>query len=158
MKKYVEGLKKCLPTMTMAMAIISASGAFSYVMSYLKVPQNLTTWLLSLTSDKILLTLLLLVMMLILGCFMDMGILILLTTPILYPIATGVLGFNPYGIGLCTPPVGTSLFIGCSIAKTPVEKVVKGFMPFYLSMVIMLLLLTFIPALSLGLPRLLGLL
>ena len=163
MKKYVEGLKKCLPTMTMAMAIISASGAFSYVMSYLKVPQNLTTWLLSLTSDKILLTLLLLVMMLILGCFMDMGILILLTTPILYPIATGVLGFNPYhfgvvlvlayGIGLCT-----SLFIGCSIAKTPVEKVVKGFMPFYLSMVIMLLLLTFIPALSLGLPRLLGLL
>ena len=167
-KKYVEGLKKCLPTMTMAMAIISASGAFSYVMSYLKVPQNLTTWLLSLTSDKILLTLLLLVMMLILGCFMDMGILILLTTPILYPIATGVLGFNPYhfgvvlvlayGIGLCTPPVGTSLFIGCSIAKTPVEKVVKGFMPFYLSMVIMLLLLTFIPALSLGLPRLLGLL
>ena len=167
-KKYIEGLKKCLPTMTMAMAIISASGAFSYVMSYLKVPQNLTTWLLSLTSDKILLTLLLLVMMLILGCFMDMGILILLTTPILYPIATGVLGFNPYhfgvvlvlayGIGLCTPPVGTSLFIGCSIAKTPVEKVVKGFMPFYLSMVIMLLLLTFIPALSLGLPRLLGLL
>ena len=63
-----------------------------------------------------------------------------------------------YRIGLCTPPVGTSLFIGCSIAKTPVEKVVKGFMPFYLSMVIMLLLLTFIPALSLGLPRLLGLL
>ena len=168
MKKYVEGLKKCLPTMTMAMAIISASGAFSYVMSYLKVPQNLTTWLLALTSNRILLTLLLLLMMLVLGCFMDMGILILLTTPILYPIATGVLGFNPYhfgvvlvlayGIGLCTPPVGTSLFIGCSIAKTPVEKVVKGFLPFYLSMVILLLLLTFVPVLSLGLPQLLGLL
>ena len=109
-----------------------------------------------------------LLMMLVLGCFMDMGILILLTTPILYPIATGVLGFNPYhfgvvlvlayAIGLCTPPVGTSLFIGCSIAKTPVEKVVKGFMPFYLSMIVLLLLLTFVPALSIGLPKLLGLL
>ena len=112
--------------------------------------------------------LLMLLLMVVLGCFMDMGILILLTTPILYPIATGVLGFNPYhfgvvlvlayGIGLCTPPVGTSLFIGCSIAKTPVEKVVKGFMPFYLSMVILLLLLTFVPVLSLGLPQMLGLL
>ena len=167
-KMYVEGLKKCLPTMTMSMAIIAASGAFGYVMSYLKVPQNLAGWLLALTSNRILLILLLLLMMLVLGCFMDMGILILLTTPILYPIATGVLGFNPYhfgvvlvlayGIGLCTPPVGTSLFIGCSIAKMPVEKVVKGFLPFYASMIIMLLLLTFIPALSLGLPSLLGLL
>lgn len=168
LKMYVEGLKKCLPTMTMAMAIISASGAFGYVMSYLKVPQNLATWLLSLTSNTVVLTLLLLLMMLVLGCFMDMGILILLTTPILYPIATGVLGFNPYhfgivlvlayGIGLCTPPVGTSLFIGCSIAKIPVEKVIKGFLPFYLAMLFMLLLLTFIPELSLGLPRLLKLL
>ena len=167
-KMYVEGLKKCLPTMTMSMAIIAASGAFGYVMSYLKVPQNLAGWLLALTSNRILLILLLLLMMLVLGCFMDMGILILLTTPILYPIATGVLGFNPYhfgvvlvlayGIGLCTPPVGTSLFIGCGIAKIPVEKVVKGFLPFYASMIIMLLLLTFIPALSLGLPSLLGLL
>ena len=66
-KMYVEGLKKCLPTMTMAMAIISASGAFSYVMSYLKVPQNLATWLLSITSNQVVLTLLLLLMMLVLG-------------------------------------------------------------------------------------------
>lgn len=166
-KVYVEGLKKCLPTMTMSMGIISASGAFSYVMSYLKVPQNLTVWLLSLSSNRVILILLLLLMMLVLGCFMDMGILILLTTPILFPIATGALGFDPYhfgvvlvlayGIGLCTPPVGTSLFIGCSIANTPVEKVVKGFLPFYLTMFGLLLLLTFIPSLSLGLPRLLGL-
>lgn len=167
-KVFAKGLKKCLPTMTMSMAIISASGAFGYVMSYLKVPQNLATWLLSLTSNNTILILLLLLMMLVLGCFMDMGILILLTTPILFPIATGVLGFDPYhfgvvlvlayGIGLCTPPVGTSLFIGCSIAKVPVEKVVKGFLPFYLSMIVLLLLLTFIPELTLGLPRLLGLL
>jgi len=168
LKLYIEGLKKCLPTMTMAMAIISASGAFGYVMSYLKVPQNLAAWLLALTSNRVVLILLLLLMMLVLGCFMDMGILILLTTPILYPIATGTLGFNPYhfgvvlvlayGIGLCTPPVGTSLFIGCSIAKVPVEKVVKGFLPFYITMVVLLLAITFIPSLSLWLPGLLGLL
>ena len=63
-----------------------------------------------------------------------------------------------YGIGLCTPPVGTSLFIGCSIAKKPVESVVKGFLPFYGSMIILLLILTFVPELTLALPRFLGLL
>lgn len=164
---YVEGLLKCLPTLGMAMSIIACSSAFSYVMNYLKVPQNLTAWLLSLTSNQTILTLLLLLMMLVLGCFMDMGILILVTTPILYPIAVNGLGFNPYhfgvvlvlayGIGLCTPPVGTSLFIGCTIAKKPVEEVVRGFLPFYLVMVILLLVLTFVPELSLCVPRMLGL-
>ena len=166
-KLYVNGLLKCLPTLGMSMSIIAASSAFSYVMNYLKVPQNLTAWLLSITSNGTLLTLLLLLMMLVLGCFMDMGILILVTTPILYPIAVNGLGFNPYhfgvvlvlayGIGLCTPPVGTSLFIGCSIAKKPVEDVVRGFIPFYLSMLILLLLLTFVPQITLCLPQMLGL-
>ena len=166
-KMYISGLMKCLPTLAMAMSIIAASSAFSYVMNYLKVPQNLTTWLLSVTDNQIILTLLLLLMMLVLGCFMDMGILILVTTPILYPIAVNGLGFNPYhfgvvlvlayGIGLCTPPVGTSLFIGCTIAKKPVEDVVKGFLPFYLVMVALLLVLTFVPELSLCVPRMLGL-
>ena len=164
---YISGLLKCLPTLAMAMGIIAASSAFSYVMNYLKVPQNMTVWLLSLTSNGTILTLLLLLMMLLLGCFMDMGILILVTTPILYPIAVNGLGFNPYhfgvvlvlayGIGLCTPPVGTSLFIGCTIAKQPVEKMIKGFLPFYLVMVILLLLLTFVPEITLCLPRMLGL-
>ena len=167
LKLYVSGLMKCLPTLGMAMSIIAASSAFSYVMNYLKVPQNLTIWLLSLTSNGTILTLLLLLMMLILGCFMDMGILILVTTPILFPIAVEGLGFNPYhfgvvlvlayGIGLCTPPVGTSLFIGCTIAKKPVEQVVKGFLPFYLMMILLLLVLTFVPSITLSLPRMLGL-
>ena len=166
-KLFANGLFKCLPTLAMSMSIIAASGAFSYVMNYLKVPQNLTMWLTGLTSNATILTLLLLLMMLVLG-FMDMGILILVTTPILFPIAVSGLGFDPYhfgvvlvlayGIGLCTPPVGTSLFIGCSIAKQPVEKMVKGFLPFYLSMLVLLLLLTFIPELTLCLPRFLGLL
>jgi len=167
-KMFSNGLLKCLPTLAMSMSIIAASSAFSYVMNYLKVPQNLTIWLTGLTSNGTILTLLLLLMMLVLGCFMDMGILILVTTPILFPIAVNGLGFDPYhfgvvlvlayGIGLCTPPVGTSLFIGCSIAKKPVESVVKGFMPFYCSMLLLLLILTFIPELTLALPRFLGLL
>jgi len=167
-KLYISGLLRCLPTLAMSMSIIAASGAFSYVMNYLKVPQNLTVWLTSLTSNATILTLLLLLMMLVLGCFMDMGILILVTTPILFPIAVNGLGFNPYhfgvvlvlayGIGLCTPPVGTSLFIGCSIAKKPIEEIVPGFLPFYASMLLLLLLLTFVPELTLWLPRILGLL
>lgn len=99
-KLYISGLLKCLPTLAMAMSIIAASSAFSYVMNYLKVPQNMTVWLLSLTSNETILTLLLLLMMLVLGCFMDMGILILVTTPILYPIAVNGLGFNPYHFGV----------------------------------------------------------
>ncbi|MBQ8130031.1 MAG: TRAP transporter large permease [Clostridia bacterium] len=164
---YFAGLMRCLPTLGMAMSIIATSSAFSYIMNYLKVPQNLTTWLLSITSNGTILTLLLLLMMLVLGCFMDMGILILVTTPILYPIAVNGLGFNPYhfgvvlvlayGIGLCTPPVGTSLFIGCAIAKKPVEEMVPGFLPFYVSMLLLLLLLTFVPEITLCLPRMLGL-
>ena len=100
LKLYVSGLMKCLPTLGMAMSIIAASSVFSYVMNYLKVPQHLTTWLLLLTSNTTLLTLLLLLMMLILGYFMDIGILILVTTPILYPIAVNGLGFNPYHFGV----------------------------------------------------------
>ena len=166
-KLYITGLMRCLPTLGMAMSIIATSSAFSYVMNYLKVPQNLTAWLLAATNNQTVLTLLLLLMMLVLGCFMDMGILILVTTPILYPIAVNGLGFNPYhfgvvlvlayGIGLCTPPVGTSLFIGCAIAKKPVEEMVRGFLPFYFAMLVLLLLLTFIPQITLCLPRALGL-
>lgn len=165
-KMLVEGMKKCLPTLAMAMAIIASSSAFSYILSYLKIPQNLTNFLLSVTDNRVILTLLLLLLMLLLGCFMDMGILILLLTPILFPVAVGGLGFDPYhfgivlvlafGIGLCTPPVGTSLFIGCSIAKTPIEKVTKDFLPFYGIMVILLLVLTFVPAFSTWLPSVLG--
>lgn len=165
-KILVEGLKKCLPTLAMAMAIIASSSAFSYILSYLKVPQNLTNFLLTVTDSRVLLILLLLLLMLLLGCFMDMGILILLLTPILYPVAVTGLGFDPYhfgivlvlafGIGLCTPPVGTSLFIGCSIAKTPIENVIKDFLPFYLIMVGLLLLITFVPAISTWLPGVLG--
>ena len=113
-KLYISGLLKCLPTLAMAMSIIAASSAFSYVMNYLKVPQNMTVWLLSLTSNETILTLLLLLMMLVLGCFMDMGILILVTTPILYPIAVNGLGFNPYHFGVVLV-LAHELHVACAV-------------------------------------------
>lgn len=163
-KKFINGITGCLQSLATVMAIIATSSAFSYVLSYLKVPQKLTAFLISLTNDKAILMLLIILLLLILGCFMDMGILIILLTPILYPVATNI-GYDPYhfgiililglGIGLCTPPVGTSLFLGCSIAKMPIEKVIKDFLPFYLSMVVLLLILTFFPILSTWLPNML---
>ncbi len=164
-KLFIKGVIKTLPALSTVMAIIATSSAFSYVLSYLKVPQRLTMVLLSITDNSSILMLLIILLLLVLGCFMDMGILILLLTPILFPVATGI-GYDPYqfgiilvlslGVGLCTPPVGTSLFLGCSIGKIPVESVIKDFLPFYLSMIFMLLLITFIPAISLWLPSLIS--
>ena len=103
--------------------------------------------------------------LLVLGCIMDMVPIILIATPILLPIATSI-GLDPIqfgimvvlncGIGLLTPPVGAVLFIGSAVAKVPMEKVVKATLPFYLCMVITLLLITFIPGISLWLPQLMA--
>ena len=96
---------------------------------------------------------------------MDMAVLIFMLTPILLPIVVNA-GYDPIhfgiimilnlGIGLCTPPVGNSLFLGCAIAGIPIEKSVKGFLPFYASMVILLIILIAFPQISLWLPSLVG--
>lgn len=166
-RQFVNSLLSAVPIMAMSLAIISASNGFSLVMSYLKVPQMLSSALLGLSSNPTVILLLILVLMIILGCFMDMGVLILVSTPILYPIAVESLGINPYhfgvilvfgfAIGLCTPPVGTSLFIGCKIANISVESSIKAFIPFYIVMFILLLLFAFVPELSLALPKAMGL-
>jgi tripartite ATP-independent transporter DctM subunit len=166
-RQFIESLYSALPIMAMSLAIIACSNAFSYVMSYLKVPALLSQTMLSISSNRNVIILLMLILMIILGCFMDMGVLILVTTPILYPLAVQTLGMNPYhfgvvlvfgfAIGLCTPPVGTSLFIGCKIGNVPVEKCVPAFIPFYVIMFILLLVLTFVPEISLFLPKMMGL-
>jgi len=108
-----------------------------------------------------------LALMIFLGCFMDMGVLIFVTTPILYPIAVGTVGMNPYhfgvvlvfafAIGLCTPPVGSSLFLGCKIGGISVESCIRGFLPFYIPMFVLLLVFAYVPQISLIVPQLLGL-
>ena len=118
-----------------------------------------------LTDNPVIIALLLDLIILVLGCIMDMAPIILIATPILLPIATSI-GIDPIqfgiivvlncGIGLLTPLVGAVLFIGSAIAKRPMEKVVKATLPFYACMIIALLLLTFVPDISLALPKLIG--
>ena len=105
------------------------------------------------------------VVLLVLGMIMDMAALILICTPIFLPVANS-LGMDPLqfgmmllvnlGLGLCTPPVGTCLFVGCAVGKLPIEKAVRTIWPFYLAIFAALMMITFIPAISLTLPRLIG--
>ena len=165
-KEFVQSFFSALPIMAMSLAIISCSNAFSYVMSYLKVPTMIINAVLSISSNTNVIIALMLLIMIFLGCFMDMGVLIFVTTPILYPLAMRI-GINPYhfgvmlvfgfAIGLCTPPVGTSLFLGCKIGKIAVEDSIRAFIPFYVIMLLLLLLFAYVPELSLCLPRALGL-
>lgn len=166
-KQFVNSFFSALPIMAMSLAIIACSNAFSYVMSYLKVPELLSNAVLSISHNPNVIILLMLMLMIVLGCFMDMGVLIFVSTPILYPLAVGTLGMNPYhfgvvlvfgfAIGLCTPPVGTSLFLGCKIGKISVESSLKAFIPFYLIMLVLLFVFAYVPEASLCLPRWLGL-
>ena len=143
----------------------ATSSIFGYCLTRLHVPDLAANAITGLTSNPIILALLLNLILLVLGCIMDMAPIILIATPILLPIATSI-GIDPVqfgimvvlncGIGLLTPPVGAVLFIGSAVAKVPMEKVVKATLPFYLCMIITLLLITFIPAISLGLPALLS--
>jgi TRAP-type C4-dicarboxylate transport system permease large subunit len=127
-----------------------------------------TNGLLAVTSDKIALLVIINIMLLILGCFMDMAPLIMIMTPILLPVATSeVIGMHPiqFGImlifnlalGLCTPPVGSALFVGCAVGKTTIEETTKKLIPLFLVMVFALTLVTFVPAISMWFPAWLGL-
>ncbi len=164
-KKFVGCLIKSLKSLSTIMAIIATSNAFSYVLSYLKVPARVATALTNVSDNPTVVLLMMVLLMIILGCFMDMGILIILLTPIFYPVAMSI-GYNPYhfglimvltlGLGLLTPPVGTSLWAGCAIANIPIEKSLKGFLPFYFTYLVVLAFIIFFPEISLCLPRALG--
>ena len=157
-------LGDCVDTLSIVLILIATSSIFGYCLTRLHVPDLAANAITGLTSNPIILALLNLIL-LVLGCIMDMAPIILIATPILLPIATSI-GIDPVqfgimvvlncGIGLLTPPVGAVLFIGSAVAKVPMEKVVKATLPFYLCMIITLLLITFIPAISLGLPALLS--
>ena len=160
-------LKNSLKTLAIVMTLLATAKAFAYMMTELRIPSAISSGLLSITDNKYILLLIINVMLLLLGCFMDMGVLIFVSTPILYPLAVGTLGMNPYhfgvvlvfgfAIGLCTPPVGTSLFLGCKIGKISVESSLKAFIPFYLIMLMLLFVFAYVPEASLCLPRWLGL-
>ncbi|WP_080843917.1 TRAP transporter large permease [Cytobacillus gottheilii] len=159
----VPVLQRTFKTLALVLFLIATSSGFAWLLAVLRVPAMISEGLLSLTDNPIFITLILILILLLLGTILDVAPIILITTPILLPIATSI-GMDPiqYGImmmicmaiGLVTPPVGGALFIGSAIAKIPIEKVVKGILPFYISMIIILLLVAFIPQLSLTIPSL----
>jgi tripartite ATP-independent transporter DctM subunit len=158
-------LLKSAETTAIVMLLIATSTALSWILSYENIPRDLTAFLLSLTGSRVLILLFINLVLLIVGTFMDMTPAVLIFTPIFLPVAVE-LGITPlhFGImmvlnlciGLCTPPVGSILFVGCGIGKTTVPKVTRALLPFYAVMVLALLLVVYLPWLSEALPRMLG--
>ena len=154
-------IDQCIDTLSIVLILIATSSVFGYCLTYLHVPDKAANLIIGLTSNPILIALLLNLILLVLGCIMDMAPIILIATPILLPIAKSI-GIDPIqfgimmilncGIGLLTPPVGSVLFIGSAVGKCKMERVVKATLPFYLCMIIVLLLITFIPQVSMFLP------
>ena len=160
-----KALDQCVDTLSIVLILIATSNAFGYMLTKLHVPSLAANLITGVSDNPYVIAILLNVILLVLGMIMDMAPIILITTPILLPIATSI-GIDPIqygimlvlncGIGLLTPPVGAVLFIGSGIAKRPMEKVVKEMLPFYAFMVIALLLITFIPAITMCIPWLIG--
>jgi tripartite ATP-independent transporter DctM subunit len=135
------------------------------MLTFYRVPDKTVALLTGLTENPILILLMINAALLVLGMIMDMAALILICTPIFLPVASQ-LGMDPLqfgimlmmnlGLGLCTPPVGSCLFVGCAVGKLPMEEAVRTIWPFYLAILIALMMITFIPAISLTLPRLIG--
>jgi tripartite ATP-independent transporter DctM subunit len=148
-------------TTAVVMLLIGASSGMSWIMTMANIPQTVSAALLGLSENPIVILLTINVLLLCVGTFMDMTPAILIFTPIFLPVVTS-LGMHPvhFGIimianlciGLCTPPVGTCLFIGCGVGKTTIAKVTKTMLPFFGSMIAALMVITYIPATSLWLP------
>lgn len=158
-KMFVKSVK----TLSMVMILIATSTAFGWLLTYLKVPGILANTIYQISDNPIVIMLIINVLLLILGMIMDMSSIILIVTPILLPIVTG-LGYSPVhfgvimvlnlGIGLLTPPVGSVLFIGSAVSGIKLERLAKAMLPFYAVMILCLLLVTFVPAISMTLPGL----
>jgi tripartite ATP-independent transporter DctM subunit len=159
-------LLQTVNTTSIVMILIGTSVGMSWVMSYENLPQSVSNALLSVSNNPIIVLLLINLILLFVGIFMDMTPAVLIFTPIFLPVVTE-LGMDPthFGIvmvlnlciGLCTPPVGSVLFVGCSVAKIGIDKVIRPLLPLFVAMVIALILVTYIPELSLWLPAYFGL-
>ena len=161
-KRFMESAKESVKITAMVMLIISAAMAFGFALAILKAPEQLAGLITGTTSNPILVLLIINLILLLLGTFMDMSPLIVIMTPILLPIAASV-GIDPIhfgvimmlnlGIGLVTPPVGSVLFVGSAVGKVPLEDMIKSIWPFYGALIIALLVISFVPSLSLTLPE-----
>lgn len=163
LKKIWALLERSLGTLAIVMILISTSQVFGWLLTYLKMPELVANAIFSITDNPIAVMLILNVVMLILGTIMDMSAIILVATPILLPIATSV-GIDPIhfgvimvlnlGIGLITPPVGGTLFVGSAVSGVPIERLTKTLLPFFAVMLVALLIVTFCPSFVMWLPNL----
>ena len=155
--------KAAVRTTSMVLMVIGCAGAFGWLLAYMRVPAMMVTALQQLSDNPIVILLLINVVLLVLGTFMDMSPLIVITTPIFLPVVKafgvdpvhfGVILVLNLGIGLCTPPVGAVLFVGCAVGKIPIQQAMRGIWPFYFAAFMTLMLVTYVPELSLWLPSL----
>ncbi len=156
---------KSIRTTCIVLLLVATSIGMSWIMSFENIPQNVSNGLLSLSDNPVVILLVINFILLFVGIFMDMTPAVLIFTPIFLPIVSAQLGMDPihFGIimvlnlcvGLCTPPVGSVLFIGCSVANLRIEQVIKPLLPMFIIMIVVLMLVTYIPSLSLWLPNLL---
>ena len=162
-RDFIEATFAAVRTTAMVLMVIGCAASFGWLLAYLRVPAAMVAMLQGVSDNPIIILLLLNVVLLILGTFMDMSPLIVITTPIFLPVATafgvdpvhfGVILILNLGIGLCTPPVGAVLFVGCAVGRIPVWTAVRSIWPFYGAAFATLMLVTYIPALSLWLPSL----
>lgn len=160
---FVEATFAAVRTTAMVLMVIGCAASFGWLLAYTRVPASLVAMLQGVSDNPIVILLLLNLVLLLLGTFMDMSPLIVITTPIFLPVATafgvdpvhfGVILILNLGIGLCTPPVGAVLFVGCAVGRIPIWDAVRTIWPFYGAAFATLMLVTYIPALSLWLPSL----
>ncbi|MGH7376041.1 MAG: TRAP transporter large permease subunit [Candidatus Methylomirabilales bacterium] len=156
-------LQKAVRTIAIVMLLIACANAFGWMLAFLEVPKQATQFLLSLSTDRNVILLIVNILLLVLGCIIDMAPIILTVTPILLPVMQqigvdpvdfGVIMMINLGIGLVTPPVGSALFAGCAIGKIPIEGVLKPLALLLPFMVGTLLLVSYVPALTLWVPNL----
>lgn len=163
-ENFKVAVNQSVKTTAMVMILIACAAAFAYMLTYYRVPTKMVGLLTGITENPILILLMINAVLLLLGMIMDMAALILICTPIFLPVAYA-LGIDPVqfgmillvnlGLGLCTPPVGSCLFVGCAVGKLPMEKAIRTIWPFYLAIFVALMLITFVPAISMTLPNLL---
>ncbi|MDQ3534907.1 MAG: TRAP transporter large permease [Bacteroidota bacterium] len=165
LKDLSQILLKTVSTTAIVMILIGTSMGMSWVMSFENIPQDVSDVLLSISDDKAVVLIIINIILLFVGIFMDMTPAVLIFTPIFLPVVTN-LGIDPthFGIvmvlnlciGLCTPPVGSILFIGCSVARVKIESVIKPLLPLFIAMIIVLIIITYVPEISLWLPSKFG--
>jgi len=164
-RSFVTAVVSSVRTTALVMVLVGCASAFAYLLALYRVPETLSTVLITISDDPFVILLLLNLILLVLGMIMDMAPLILICTPIFLPVVLkigmdpiqfGVIMMMNLGLGLCTPPVGACLFVGCAIGGVKIEHALRTIWPFYLAILVALMLVTYVPAMSTALPALLA--